>query len=152
MLGELVTQDPGTWAADPAQVATAAARPALQAAYFNSLHQAVHSGTLASDRMGPLAEAAFAVRPGAGAPGAEPLQLVMCNLLHRAWDSGLRLEEIEAEAVVWLHALITGWSVPRQDTSWPLGAATTAPGGSALLSLLTWGIQHAVPARGCRSG
>ena len=143
LLGELVTQDPGAWVADPAQVAAAAARPALQASYFNSLRQAVRSGTLASDRVGPLAEAAFAVRPRAGVPGAEPLQLVISTLWHRAWDNGLRLDGIEADAVVWLQGLVTGWSLPRQDTSWPLGTATTAPGGSALLSLLAWGIQHA---------
>ncbi|MGP2442407.1 hypothetical protein [Streptomyces sp. JW3] len=39
--------------------------------------------------------------------------------------------------------LITEWSTPRLDTSSPLGTATTAPGGGALLSLTAWGIQHA---------
>lgn len=45
--------------------------------------------------------------------------------------------------MAWLGTLITGWSTPRLDTSSPLGAATTAPGGGALLSLTAWGIQHA---------
>ncbi|MFD8007685.1 hypothetical protein [Streptomyces mirabilis] len=44
----------------------------------------------------------------------------------------------------WLRILITSWSTPRLDTSSPLGAATAAPGGSALLSLTARGLQHAV--------
>ncbi|MET8982609.1 hypothetical protein ABZX85_44230 [Streptomyces sp. NPDC004539] len=95
-------------------------------------------------RRGTLWEAAFAVRPRTDTPGAEQLQLVISNLLHRLWNSGASPEAVEADAVTWLRALITGWSTPRLDTSSPLGTATTAPGGSALLSLTAWGIQHAV--------
>ncbi|MER5662796.1 hypothetical protein [Streptomyces mirabilis] len=145
LLGELVSQDPDTWAADPAAVAASAARPALQTAYFNALHHAAGSDRLSHGLLGPLAEAAFAVRPqGAGVPEAAQLQLVISNLLHRLWDSGASLGAAEAAAVDWLCILITGWSTPRLDTSSPLGAATAAPGGSALLSLTAWGLQHAV--------
>ncbi|WP_329317848.1 hypothetical protein OIE77_42545 [Streptomyces sp. NBC_01715] len=77
-------------------------------------------------------------------PEAAQLQLVISSLLHRLWDSGASLGAAEAAAVDWLCILITGWSTPRLDTSSPLGAATAAPGGSALLSLTAWGIQHAV--------
>ncbi|MEU9546974.1 hypothetical protein [Streptomyces mirabilis] len=45
---------------------------------------------------------------------------------------------MEADAVAWLRDLVTGWSTPRLGTSSPLGVATTAPGGSALLSLTAW--------------
>lgn len=147
LLGELVAQDPDAWAADPAVVAAAAARPALQAAYFNALHRAAASGALSPGLLGPLTEAAFAVRPqeaGMPEPEAARLQLVICNLLHRTWDSGTSLGEGEADAVAWLGGLVAGWSVPRLDTVSALGVATTAPGGSALLSLAAWGIQHAV--------
>jgi hypothetical protein len=85
LLGELVAQDPDTWAADPVAVAAAAARPALQTAYFNALHHAAGSGRLSHGLLGPLAEAAFAVRPqDAGVPEAAQLQLVISNLLHRS--------------------------------------------------------------------
>ncbi|WP_328687586.1 hypothetical protein OHA74_55425 [Streptomyces phaeochromogenes] len=144
LLGELVARDLDIWAADPAAVA-AAARPALQTAYFNALHHAAASGCFSPGQVGPLAEAAFAVRPQeAGAREAERLQLVISNLLHRTWNSGASLGAAEADAVAWLRALITGWSTPRLDTSSPLGVATAAPGGSALLSLAAWGMQHAV--------
>ena len=63
MLGELVAQDPDTWAADSVVVAAAAAPPALQTAYFNALYYAAGSGRLSHGLLGPLAEAAFAVRP-----------------------------------------------------------------------------------------
>ncbi|RZB13607.1 hypothetical protein StrepF001_43170 [Streptomyces sp. F001] len=147
LLGELVAQHPDTWAADPAAVAAAAARPALQSAYFNALHHAATSGRLSPGLLGPLAETAFAVRPqDADVPQAARLQLVISNLLHRLWNTGASLGDAEADAVAWLRTLITGWSTPRLDTSSPLGAATTAPGGSALLSLTAWGIQHALHA------
>ncbi|MDH6630202.1 hypothetical protein M2271_008056 [Streptomyces sp. LBL] len=60
-----------------------------------------------------------------------------------AWDTGASLEAVEADAVAWLRDLVTGWSTPRLGTSSPLGAATTAPGGSAPLSLTAWGVQSA---------
>ncbi|MCC9711840.1 hypothetical protein E4N62_45505 [Streptomyces sp. MNU76] len=145
LLGELVAQDPDAWAAEPTAIAAAAARPALQAAYFNALHHAATSGHLSPDRLGPLAEAAFAVRPGEdGVPQAARLQLVISNLLHRLWNTGASVETVEADAVAWLRTLINGWSTPRLDTSFPLGTATAASGGSALLSLTAWGIQYAV--------
>ncbi|MFD7137324.1 hypothetical protein [Streptomyces sp. NPDC059894] len=144
LLGELVAQDPDAWAANPAAVAAAATRPALQSAYFNALHHAATSNRLHPNLLGPLAEAAFAVRPqAAGEPQEARLQLVISNLLHRLWNSGASLGTVEADGVAWLRALITEWSTPRLDTSSPLGTATTAPGGGALLSLTAWGIQHA---------
>ncbi|MFJ9591082.1 hypothetical protein [Streptomyces acidicola] len=147
LLGELVAQDPDAWAADPAAIA-AAARPALRAAYFNALHHAATSGRLSSDRLGPLPEVAFAVRPpedGAGQAGqAARLQLVISNLLHRLWNTGASLGTVEADAVAWLRTLVAGWSTPRLHTSSALGTATAVPGGNALLSLTAWGIQHAV--------
>ncbi|WP_280892380.1 hypothetical protein [Streptomyces sp. LBL] len=92
LLGELATQDPDAWAADPTTVATAAARPALQTAYFNALHHAAAGGRLGPGLLGPLAEAAFAVRPQeAGVPHEARLQLVISNLLHRLWNSGASL-------------------------------------------------------------
>ncbi|MFE5399616.1 hypothetical protein ACFQ9U_34280 [Streptomyces sp. NPDC056568] len=145
LLGELVAQDLQAWAVDPAAVAAAAARPVLQAAYFNALHHAAGKGMLDPGVLGALAEAAFAFRPReADGPQAVQLQLVISNLLHRAWDSGASLGAMEADAVAWLRDLVTGWSTPRLGTSSPLGMATTAPGGSALLSLTAWGGQSAV--------
>lgn len=146
LLGELVAQDLEAWVADPAAVAAAAARrPVLQAAYFNALHHAAGKGLLDPEVLGALAEAAFAIRPReADGPQAVQLQLVISNLLHRAWDSGAPLGAVEADAMAWLRDLVTGWSTPRLGTSSPLGVATTAPGGSALLSLTAWGIQSAV--------
>ncbi|MET9221722.1 hypothetical protein ABZX65_23545 [Streptomyces sp. NPDC003300] len=145
LLGELVAQDPQEWAGGPGAIAAAAARPALQAAYFNALHHASASGLLAPGMLGSLAEAAFAVRPqDAGAPGAVRLQLVICNLLHRTWDRGESMGAAEADAVVWLHGLVSGWSTPRLGTSMPLAAATVVPGGSALLSLIAWGLRETV--------
>lgn len=145
LLGELVAQDPQAWAADPAVIAAAAQRPALQAAYFNALHFAAGSGRLDAGALVPVAEAAFAVRPqeqeGDG-PEAEQLQLVISNLLHHAWDNGMSLQAVEADAVTWLRGLVTGWSTPRLDTPSPLTAASTAPGASALLSLTAWGLHH----------
>ncbi|MEV7282958.1 hypothetical protein AB0O01_00035 [Streptomyces sp. NPDC093252] len=44
--------------------------------------------------------------------------------------------------MAWLRGLVTGWSAPRRGTPSPLTAAVTAPGGSALLSLTAWGLQH----------
>ncbi|MFK0287979.1 hypothetical protein ACIQVL_46985 [Streptomyces sp. NPDC090499] len=143
LLGELVAQDPQAWAADPAVIAAAAARPALQASYFNALHLAAGSGRLESSSLVPVAEAAFAVRPQEGdGPEAEQLQLVVSNLLHYAWDNGMSLRKVEADAVTWLRGLVTGWSTPRLDTSSPLTAAVTAPGASALLSLAAWGFHQ----------
>uniref|UniRef100_A0AAU1UMH8 Uncharacterized protein n=1 Tax=Streptomyces sp. NBC_00119 TaxID=2975659 RepID=A0AAU1UMH8_9ACTN len=145
LLGELVAQDLGAWAADPAAVAAASARPVLQAAYFNALHHAAGKGLLDPGALGALAEAAFAIRPReADGPQAVQLQLVISNLLHRAWEGGVSLGAVEADAVAWLRDLVTGWSTPRLGTSSPLGVATTAPGGSALLSLTAWGVQSSV--------
>ncbi|MFI8794356.1 hypothetical protein [Streptomyces sp. NPDC055105] len=150
LLGELVAQDLEAWAADPAAVAAAAERPVLQAAYFNALHHAAGKGLLDPGVLGALAEAAFAIRPPeADGPQAVPLQLVISNLLHRAWDSGASLEAAaEADAVAWLRDLVTGWNAPRLGTPFPLGVATTAPGGSALQSLTAWGVQSAVRTAG----
>ncbi|MFJ8787054.1 hypothetical protein [Streptomyces sp. NPDC102476] len=143
LLGELVAQDPQGWAADPAVIAAAAARPALQAAYFNGLHLAAGNGRLDAGALVPVAEAAFAVRPQEDdGPDAEQLQLVLSNLLHRAWNSGMSLLTVETDAVTWLRGLVTGWSTPRVDTPSPLTAAVTAPGASALLSLIAWGLHH----------
>ncbi|MFF9127914.1 hypothetical protein ACF09J_32445 [Streptomyces sp. NPDC014889] len=150
LLGELVAQDLEAWAADPAAVAAAAARPVLQAAYFNALHHAAGKGLLDPGVLGALAEAAFAIRPPeAAGPQAVPLQLVISNLLHRAWDSGASLgAAAEVDAVAWLRDLVTGWSTPRLGTPFPLGVATTELGGSALLSLTAWGVQSAVRTAG----
>ncbi|MGW0581155.1 hypothetical protein ACWD25_35605 [Streptomyces sp. NPDC002920] len=124
-------------------------RPVLQAAYFNALHHAAGQGLLDPGALVTLAETAFAFRPReADGPQAVQLQLVISNLLHRAWDSGASLGAVEADAVAWLRDLVTGWSTPRLDTSYPLGVATTAPGGSALLSLTAWGAQSAVRTAG----
>ncbi|MEU6071059.1 hypothetical protein ABZ864_43110 [Streptomyces sp. NPDC047082] len=148
LLRELVAQDPAIWAAEPAAVAAAAARPALQAAYLNALHHAAARGSLSPDLLGPVTEAAFAVRPDPEASEAAQLQLVISNLLHRTWNSGGSVEADEAGAVEWLRGLITGWTTARLDTPSPLIAATTAPGGSALLSLAAWGVQQAVRTTG----
>jgi hypothetical protein len=145
LLRELVAQDPQTWAADPAVIAAAAARPALQAAYFNALHYAAGSGRLDPGALVPVAEAAFAVRPQAGdGPEAEQLQLVISNLLHHAWNKGVSLRSVEADAVTWLRGLVTSWSTPRVDTPSPLATAVEAPGAGALLYLIAWGLHHVV--------
>lgn len=68
--------------------------PALQTAYFNfnALHHSAGIDRLSHSLLGPLSQAAFAVRPqGAGVPEATQLQLVISNLLHRLWDSGASL-------------------------------------------------------------
>ncbi|MFE7854087.1 hypothetical protein [Streptomyces sp. NPDC057403] len=143
LLGELVTQDPQAWAADSAVIAAAAARPALQASYFNALHFAAGSGRLDAGALVPVAEAAFAVRPQEGdGPEAEQLRLVVSNLLHYVWDNGMSLREVEADAVTWLRGLVTDWSAPRLDTRLPLTVALTAAGASALLSLAAWGFHQ----------
>ncbi|MGF2213767.1 hypothetical protein [Streptomyces albidoflavus] len=116
LLGELVAQDLEAWAADPAAVAAAAARPVLQAAYFNALHHAAGKGLLDPAMLGALAEAAFAIRPQEGLLGADPDDQALSVIgfcltqLHRcdpAWAAGhmdtlLPLEPAWRPARVWL--------------------------------------------------
>jgi hypothetical protein len=149
LLSDLVAQDPQMWARDPDGVATAAVSdPTVLAAYFNSLHRAAREGKLADGELAPIALAAFAARPagGQGAPGTGQLQQVICNLLHRAWESGLLLDTASGEAesaVARLESLVTGWTQPRTDTPQPLLAAVDQSGGAALLSLIARAVQQA---------
>ncbi|MET8977392.1 hypothetical protein ABZX85_17400 [Streptomyces sp. NPDC004539] len=145
LLGELVAQDPNTWAAGPGAVAAAAARPVLQAAYFNALHLAAGQALLDAALLAPVVQAAFVVRPPAQdrTPGAEALQRVITNLLHRLWDTGGSLPQAEPDAVAWLQRLVTGWTMPRRSSPSPVIDAVQTPGGSALLSLTAWGVQQA---------
>ncbi|MEU9712583.1 hypothetical protein AB0E21_28835 [Streptomyces sp. NPDC047967] len=149
LLSDLVAQDPQLWARAPGGVAAAAAGdPAVLAAYFNSLHRAIREGKITDAELAAIAQAAFATRPAAGqdTPGARQLERVICNLLHRAWENGLLLEDSSGAAEVtveWLEGLVTGWTQPRTDTQQPLLAATDQPGGAALLSLIAWGLQQA---------
>ncbi|MFF7043713.1 hypothetical protein ACIP4T_09835 [Streptomyces massasporeus] len=149
LLGDLVSQDPQLWARDPDGVAVAAASaPAVLAAYFNSLHRAARKEELTQSELAAIALAAFAARPAAGqeGPGTQQLQQVICNLLHRAWESGLLLDTASGEAagaVEWLRDLVTGWTRPRTDTPQPLWTALDRPGGTALISLIAWALQQA---------
>ncbi|MGI5262269.1 hypothetical protein [Streptomyces angustmyceticus] len=149
LLSDLVAQDPQLWARAPGGVAAAAAGdPAVLAAYFNSLHRAAREGKITDAELAAIAEAAFATRPAArqDTPGARKLERVICNLLHRAWENGLLLEDSSSAAegtVEWLEGLVTGWTQPRTDTQQPLLAAIDQPGGAALLSLIAWGLQQA---------
>ncbi|MFF0018734.1 hypothetical protein [Streptomyces sp. NPDC005374] len=149
LLGDLVSQDPQLWARDPHGVAAAAAStPAVLAAYFSSLHRAAREEKLSQSELAAIALAAFAARPAArqDSPGAQQLQQVICNLLHRAWESGLLLDMTSGEAagaVEWLQDLVTGWTRPRTDTPRPLWAALDQPGGTALISLIAWALQQA---------
>ncbi|QXQ94862.1 hypothetical protein [Streptomyces sp. WY228] len=143
LLGELVAKDPTLWAGEPAEVAAAAGRPVLQAAYFNALHRAAGEGGLEEGVVAQVTEAAFAVRPLQGAQdGAARLEMVVSNLLHRTWNAGESVQA-EAEAVAWLSGLVEGWTVPRRDSDSPLTKAVYGPGGSALLSLVVWGLRQA---------
>ncbi|WP_329347154.1 hypothetical protein OG226_51365 [Streptomyces sp. NBC_01261] len=149
LLSALVAEDPQPWARDPDGVARAVAGdPTALAAYFTSLHRAAREGKLADGELAPIVLAAFAARPGAGhdGPGTGQLQRVICNLLHRAWESGLLLDAASGEAdgaVEWLESLVTGWAQPRTDTPQPLLTAIDQPGGAALLSLIAWGLKQA---------
>ncbi|MFK0047796.1 hypothetical protein ACIQU4_27670 [Streptomyces sp. NPDC090741] len=144
LLTALVTEDPQSWAADVSGVVAEASDPALRAAYFNALHRALGNGTLPAPELGHLAKAAFAVRPApeAAEAGAGQLTMVTCNLLHKAWEQGLEVED-EPEVVSWLQALVASWSRPRVSSADPLIDATAVSGGVALLSLMAWGLQHA---------
>ncbi|MGA6172577.1 hypothetical protein ACPEIF_20305 [Streptomyces sp. NPDC012600] len=149
LLSDLVAQDPQLWAGDPDGVAGAvAADPAVLAAYFSSLHQAVREGKIADGKLAAIALAAFAARPtvGQAGSGAGRLEQVICNLLHRAWQSGLLLEDASGAAdgaLEWLEGLVTGWTQPRTDTPQPSLSAIDQPGGAALLSLTAWALQQA---------
>ncbi|RSM99054.1 hypothetical protein [Streptomyces sp. WAC 01420] len=149
LLSDLVAQDPQLWARDADGVAAAAAGdPALLAAYFNSLHRAAREGKIADEKVAAIALAAFAARPAAGqeGPGAGQLERVICNLLHRAWENGLLLQDAPGAAegaVEWMEGLVTSWTQPRTDTRQPLLTAIDQPGGAALLSLIAWALQHA---------
>ncbi len=149
LLSDLVAQDPQVWARDADGVAAAAAGdPAALAAYFNALHRAAREGKIADGQLAAIALAAFAARPAAGqdTPGARQLERVICNLLHRAWDNGLLLEDASGAtegAAEWLEGLVTGWTQPRTDTGQPLLAAIDQPGGAALLSLIARALQQA---------
>ncbi|MCX4911929.1 hypothetical protein [Streptomyces sp. NBC_00878] len=149
LLGDLVSQDPQLWARDPDGVAEAAAgAPIVLAAYFNSLHRAAREERLSQNEVAAIALAAFAARPAAGqdGPGTEQLRRVICNLLHRAWESGLLLDMASGDAagaVEWLQDLVTGWTRPRTDTPQPLWTALDQPGGTALISLIAWALQQA---------
>ncbi|MCQ6556998.1 hypothetical protein NPS70_27995 [Streptomyces sp. C10-9-1] len=145
LLGDLVAQNPAGWAVGAAEVAAAAGRPALQAAYFNALHRAAGDGGLDTAVVVQVAQAAFAVRPSerSEAPGAAQLERVISNLLHRTWSAGESVGAAEAEAVAWLSRLVEDWTVPRQDSSSPMLKAVEEPGGSALLSLISWGLGQA---------
>ncbi|GHH27173.1 hypothetical protein [Streptomyces lanatus] len=149
LLGDLVSQDPQLWARDVDAVAAAVASdPAMLATYFNSLHRATREGKLDHGELASIALAAFAARPAAGQDksGTEQLQRVICNLLHRAWESGLLLDTASGEseaAVEWLQDLVTGWTRPRTDTPQPLLTAVDQPGGAALLSLTAGALQQA---------
>ncbi|PVC80802.1 hypothetical protein DBP12_36940 [Streptomyces sp. CS014] len=145
LLGDLVAQDPVGWAVGAAEVAAAAGCPALQAAYFNALHRAAGDGGLETAVVVQVAQAAFAVRPpqGSEARGTAQLERVISNLLHRTWSAGESVGAAEADAVAWLSGLVEDWTVPRQDSSSPVLGAVEEPGGSALLSLITWGLGQA---------
>ncbi|NEE23015.1 hypothetical protein G3M58_93270 [Streptomyces sp. SID7499] len=149
LLSDLVVQDPQLWARAPGGVAAAAAGdPAVLAAYFNSLHRAAREGKIADAELAAIALAAFAARPAAkqDGPGTGQLQRVICNLLHRAWESGLLLEGASGaaeDAIEWLEGLVTGWTQPRTDTPQPLLTAIDQPGGAALLSLIARDLQQA---------
>lgn len=149
LLSDLVAQDPQLWARDTEGVAAAAAEdPAVLAAYFTSLHRAAREGKISDGELAAIALAAFAARPAAGqdVPGAGQLERVICNLLHRAWENGLSLQDAPgaAEGVVeWLQGLVTGWTQSRTDTPRPLLTAIDRPGGAALLSLIAWALQEA---------
>ncbi|MEU3402132.1 hypothetical protein [Streptomyces filamentosus] len=146
LLGDLVAKDPARWAVEPTEVAAAVAgRVALQAAYFNALHRAAGDGVLEEPAVARVAQAAFAVRPSRGSTDgeAEQLERIVSNLLHRTWDAGGTVAEAEAEAVAWLGGLVEGWTVPRLDSDSPLMDAVLDSGGSALLSLIVWGLRQA---------
>lgn len=149
LLGDLVSEDPQLWARDPDGVAAAAASaPTVLAAYFNSLHRAAREEKLTQGELAAIALAAFAARPAAGqdSPGTDQLEQVICNLLHRAWESGLLLDTASGDAagaVEWLQGLVTGWTQPRTDTPQPLLTAVDQSGGTALLSLIAWALQQA---------
>jgi hypothetical protein len=149
LLSDLVARDPQLWARDADGVAAAAADdPAVLAAYFTSLHRAAREGKIADGELAVIALAAFATRPAAGqdGPGTAQLERVICNLLHRAWESGLLLGDASSAAegaVEWLEGLVTGWTQPRSDTPQPLLTAIDQPGGAALLSLIAWALQQA---------
>ncbi|MET9378877.1 hypothetical protein ABZX98_32885 [Streptomyces sp. NPDC002992] len=141
LLGELVAQDPARWAGAPAEVAAAAGRPTLQAAYFNALHRAAGEDALEKSVVAQVTEAAFAVRPLQGGQGrTAQLAMVVSNLLHRTWSGGGSVQD-DAEAVAWLSGLVEGWAVPRLGSHSPLFEAVYEPGGSALLSLIVWGTR-----------
>ncbi|MYU00002.1 MULTISPECIES: hypothetical protein [unclassified Streptomyces] len=139
LLSDLVAQDPQLWAGDPGGVAGAVAGdPAVLAAYFSSLHRAVRERKIADGRLAAIALAALAARPAAGqaGSGAGQLEQVICNLLHRAWEGGLLLEDASGAAegtVEWLEGVVTGWTQPRTGTPQPLSAAIDQAGGAALL-------------------
>lgn len=149
LLGDLVAQDPQLWARDAGGVTAAlVSDPSVLAAYFNALHRAAREGRIGPAELGAIALVAFAARPGGGEgdPGIEQLQQVICNLLHRAWGSGLLLDTASGDAegaVEWLEGLVAGWTQPRTDTPHPLMTAVDQPGGAALLSLIARALQQA---------
>lgn len=149
LLGELVAQVPQLWARDTDGVTAAlACEPTVLAAYFNALHRAAREGKVGPDELGAIALAAFAARPEGpqGTPGTGQLQQVICNLLHRAWESGLLLDPASEDAegaMEWLEGLVAGWTQPRTDTPYPLMTAIDQPGGAALLSLIARAVQQA---------
>ncbi|MFI7174651.1 hypothetical protein [Streptomyces spororaveus] len=143
LLSELIGQDPAPWAADAAQVA-AVASPSLRFAFFNALRRAAVDGELPDGSHAAIAEAAFAVRPGADAsgPDTERFQMLVCALLQKAWKEGLQ-PEAEAQAEPWLSDLAGRWIEPRTTTPRAFDEAMGAPGGTALLSLTVWGLSRA---------
>ncbi|MFD7757233.1 hypothetical protein [Streptomyces sp. NPDC059757] len=148
LLGALVDQDLQVWARDPDGVTAAVSDPTVLAAYFGSLHQAARAGKLTDSELGSIVLAAFAARPGAGqdGPGKQQFQRVICNLLHRAWESSLLLDSASGgadRAIEWLEDLVTGWVQPRTNTPQPLLTTIDQPGGAALLSLIAWALQQA---------
>jgi hypothetical protein len=148
VIADLVAADPRTWASDPAGVAAAADAAATRFAYFNALHHAYQEGKLdPAESLAAVTTAAFALRPSDSAPdasGADLLRLIICFLLHRSWNEDLELGDITPEALEWLDDLISAWTRPRASTPDPFRAATSQAGGSALRTLIVWGIHRAL--------
>ncbi|MFE4360418.1 hypothetical protein [Kitasatospora sp. NPDC056800] len=144
--GRLVATDPGAWSADVAAVTDALEDPVLQHGYLSALRTPLTADPCPlpdpAQTWRTVAEGLWTLT-GDPAVGGQA-QLTLCLTTGEAWTRGVDLGPVEQPVARWLAAVVADWTAPTSaPAADPLKAAHSTVGGTALDTVIRWGLARA---------